>query len=79
MRSQRVDSSVALTVGYDDKRCVLKVRYPNGRAYYYLGVPPAVYRDLMAAPSLGKYLNEVIKPAYRAVRAMAPRPRRRRG
>ena len=77
MRSQRVDSSVALTVGYDDQRHVLKVRFRNGRAYYYLGVPPAVYRSLLAAPSLGRYLNEVIKPAYRAVRATAPRSRRR--
>jgi KTSC domain len=77
MRSQQVDSSVALTVGYDERRCVLKVRFRNGRAYYYLAVPPAVYRDLLAAPSLGKYLNEVIKPAYRAVRAAPPRRRRR--
>jgi KTSC domain len=77
MHSQRVDSSVALTVGYDDRRCVLKVRYRNGRVYYYLGVPPAAYRELLAAPSLGKYLNEAIKPAYRAVRAVPPRRRRR--
>ncbi|MBV8518447.1 MAG: KTSC domain-containing protein [Acidobacteria bacterium] len=68
MESQLVDSSVLLSVGYDAERSVLKVRFRNGRLYFYLDVPRAVYERLMAAPSIGKYLNETIKPTYRAVR-----------
>ena len=71
MRSKRVDSSVLLSVGYDEKRRVLKVRFRNGRVYYYLVVPPAEYRALLKAPSTGKYLHEVIKPKYQVVRGTA--------
>ena len=69
MRSQRVDSSVLLSVGYDRQAGLLKVRFRNGRTYYYLGVPDTVHRELLSAESIGKYLNEVIKPNYRAVDA----------
>lgn len=67
MRSKPVDSSVILSVGYDKRRSVLKVRFRNGRSYYYLAVPAAVHQALMTSPSMGKYLNEEIKPNYRAV------------
>lgn len=69
MQSKTVDSSVLLSVGYDTARRVLKVRFRNGRTYYYLDVSPASHRALLSAPSIGKYFNEVIKPAHRAVRA----------
>ena len=68
MHSQLVESSVLLSVGYDEPRRVLKVRFRNGRVYYYLAVSPAEYRALLKAPSMGKYFNEVIKPKHRAVR-----------
>ena len=66
MRSQRVDSSVILSVGYDEARRVLKDRFRNGRTYYYMVVPAQAYEEL-TAPSIGKYLNEEIKPHYRVV------------
>jgi hypothetical protein len=73
MRSTQVDSSVVLLVGYDEARRVLKVRFRNGRTYYYLAVPADAYRELMAAPSLGKYLNEVINlPIARSAPARSP-------
>ncbi len=67
MRSTTVDSSVILSVGYDDRRQILKVRFRNGRIYYYLDVPPSAYAALMSSPSVGRYFNETIRPAYRAV------------
>lgn len=73
MRSKPVDSSVVLSIGYDDQRHILKVRFRNGRTYYYLSVPRNVYRQFIRAASAGKYLNEVIKPNYRAVRAVTRR------
>ena len=67
MQSQRVDSTVILSVGYDERRKILKVRFRNGRTYYYLSVPAEIHHNLLIAPSIGKYLNEVIKPAYRVI------------
>jgi KTSC domain len=67
MRSRSVESSVILSVGYDATRQILKVRFRNGRTYYYLRVPASDHRALLAAPSIGKYLNENIKPRYKAV------------
>lgn len=69
MRSQSVISSAVLTVGYDNDRQLLKVRFRNGRTYLYLDVPGDVYQRLMESESIGKFVNEEIKPAYRAVKA----------
>ncbi|MDQ3280190.1 MAG: KTSC domain-containing protein [Acidobacteriota bacterium] len=71
IRSKAVDSSVLATVGYDKQRRVLKVRFRNGRIYYYLDVSPAEHAALLASTSIGKYFNEVIKPQHRAVRVRA--------
>ena len=68
MLSKRVDSSVIQSIGYDEQRHLLKVRFHSGRTYYYLDVAPSAHRALLAAPSIGGYFNEVIKPAHRAVR-----------
>jgi lysyl-tRNA synthetase class 2 len=67
IESERVDSSVVISVGYDTARRVLKVRFRSGAVYYYLDVPSEIHRALMTAPSIGKFLNEVIKPRFEAV------------
>jgi hypothetical protein len=69
MRSEIVDSSVIMSIGYDAQRRLLKVRFRNGRVYWYLDVPATTYRSLMTAASIGKYFNENVKPNHRAVRA----------
>ena len=69
-------------MGYDIARHLLKVRFRNGRTYYYLDVPRETYRRLMTAESLGKFINEEIKPKYKAVRvpdAKPPNTRRKPG
>lgn len=66
MATQRVGSSVIATVDYDGERRVLEVTFRTGRVYRYLGVPPAVYRELLASDSKGKYFNQKIRPKYRA-------------
>ena len=66
MRKKPVTSSVVIAAGYDAEHRILEVKFRNGRTYYYLDVPPAEYQRFMAADSVGAYLNEVIKPNYRA-------------
>ncbi|WP_152365220.1 KTSC domain-containing protein [Microlunatus speluncae] len=61
---QRVSSSSIRAVGYDDEHGRLFLEYTNGGRYVHFGVPASVYRDLLAAESIGAYVNRVIKPRY---------------
>jgi hypothetical protein len=61
-----VDSSSVLSVGYDSATFELEIEFHNGRVYRYLQVPIAAYRLLLQAPSIGEYVNTVIKPRFEA-------------
>jgi hypothetical protein len=64
MRRQRVRSSSIRTVGYDDETNTLELRYAGGKVYHYLDVPKEVFVDLLAAPSIGAFVNTDIKPNF---------------
>ncbi|HET9958632.1 MAG TPA: KTSC domain-containing protein [Polyangiaceae bacterium] len=64
-----VSSSVA-KVGYDPEQHVLEVEFHGGRVYRYVHVPIAAYRLLLQAPSIGEYINRVIKPRFEAQRVI---------
>jgi lysyl-tRNA synthetase class 2 len=66
MERQPVDSSSIASVGYDDRSFELDIEYKNGRIYRYSQVPAAAYRLLLRAPSIGQYVNQVIKPRFEA-------------
>ena len=51
-------------VGYDPKTRILKVVFNSGRTYRYEGVPPKVYKELMAADSKGRYMRSEIIGVY---------------
>lgn len=58
-------SSNVAAIGFDDRSSTLIVRFHDGgRVYSYHGVPPAVYREFLAAPSKGRFLAQVIKGFY---------------
>ena len=62
---RRVDSSSVEAIGYDPATAKLYIRFHgSGRAYVYYGVPPAVYASLMAADSIGRFVNAEIKGTY---------------
>lgn len=63
-----VDSTSIRAVRYSEERRALAVRFRSGTAYEYEGVPPEEYARLLAAGSLGAYLNTRIKPRYRFTR-----------
>ncbi|WP_082880736.1 KTSC domain-containing protein [Eikenella sp. NML99-0057] len=62
MHHQFVSSSTLLSIGYEHP--VLEVRFKHGGCYQYHGVPEGVYRELLNAPSKGRYLHYQIKPFY---------------
>lgn len=59
-----VDSSNVEAVGYDSNSRELHVQFLSGGYYVYHDVPQDVYDDLLASPSIGSFLNRVVKPSY---------------
>lgn len=69
MHRQRLNSSVVLSAGYDQKRRVLEIEVEGGAVYQYLAVPAREFFALLAAESHGRYYNQHIKPNYEFRRA----------
>lgn len=61
-----VESSSVRAIGYEPATFELEIEFHNGRAYRYQRVPMAAYRLLLRAPSVGKFVNEQIKPRFAA-------------
>lgn len=59
----QVSSSSLASVGYDAAKQILEVEFNTGTIYQYVGVPVAVYEELMAASSHGTYFAHNIKNA----------------
>ena len=68
MERHSVQSTSIVSVGYDPDSYHLDVEYQGGRVYRYDNVPHAAYRLLLQARSIGQYVNDVIKPRFRATR-----------
>lgn len=62
MRRRLVDSSSVRSVGWSDG--TLELEYVNGSIYQYDDVPQTTFAALLAAPSIGAYVNTHIKPYY---------------
>lgn len=59
-----VESSNVASIGYDTASNTLEVEFKNGGVYRYLYVSISHWVDIQKAPSVGKFLNEHIKPAH---------------
>ncbi len=60
-----VQSSNVTSVGYESDTRTLLVRFKSGDLYKYRNVPPEVYKGLLMAESVGKYLNQHIKKTFK--------------
>lgn len=63
MRRVPVSSSNVAEVGYDPESETLEVAFNGGSVYQYFNVPSTIHAGLMAASSVGRYLNVHIKKA----------------
>lgn len=63
---QEVRSSNILKVGYHADSNTLAVLYKGGILWHYSTVAPEVHQELMAAPSVGAFVQARIKPVYPA-------------
>lgn len=59
-----VSSTAIEEVAYDPAQRHLTIRFVHGGRYTYLDVPPHVARDLIAAPSHGRYFHDHIRDRY---------------
>jgi hypothetical protein len=64
MQVVTVESTALVTVGYDETRELLQVEFGGRVIYHYFGVPAAVHRGLLAAPSKGCYFNQAIRGRF---------------
>lgn len=63
-----VASTTLATVAYDDIESLLQLEFRSQAVYHYFGVPAAVYKSLLDAPSKGSYFNQAIRGRYPYVR-----------
>lgn len=63
MSSQRVsvESACIASIAFSLEENVLQLEFRNGLAYEYFGVPPALFSDLLSAPSKGAFVTRFIR------------------
>lgn len=71
MKRVPVVSSNVAEIGYDSATKTLEVAFKRGGVYQYFNVPSSIHDGLMAAPSVGRYLDVNVKKAGYAVRKVA--------
>jgi len=64
MQHVLVDSTTLASAGHDARSAVLELQFRSGAVYQYFAVPPAVYQNLLWAPSKGAYFNRNIRGRY---------------
>lgn len=68
MSRQPVVSSNVRSIGYDAERHVMEIEFHSGGVYQYHDVPPDVYREVMAARSVGQAVHMRIQTRYRVTK-----------
>lgn len=61
---QPVTSGHIAAVGYEPESSTLHIAYKTGKTYQHAGVPAAKFDALLAAPSVGQYVNANIKTQH---------------
>jgi hypothetical protein len=61
---QPVVSSDVAAIGYEESSQTLEIEFKATGAYRYFSVPKAVFDELMATPSPGKFFRQHIKGKY---------------
>ncbi|QYD69012.1 KTSC domain-containing protein [Paraburkholderia edwinii] len=59
-----VRSRAIRAVGYDPSTMHMRIRFKQGDAYDFCGVPAHIYQGLMDASSKGTYYNDHIRDKY---------------
>lgn len=64
MKRIPVKSTDIVSIGYDKEVSILEVEFRRESIYQYANVPENVFKELMAADSIGTYFNSHIRDQY---------------
>ena len=53
-----VSSSQVASVGYNEEKKILRVKYVSGGIYDYHDVPARIFDEMLQAESVGKYMHQ---------------------
>jgi hypothetical protein len=67
IKREAVQSTALASVGYSTRLHALEIEFRSGAIYRYLEVEPAIYHQLMLAPSKARFYNEKIRRKYRSL------------
>ena len=67
IKRHAVQSTALASVGYSRRLHALDIEFRNGAIYRYLNVDPAIYHELMIAPSKARFYDEKIRRKYRSL------------
>ena len=65
MKREPVKSSNLKSIGYDKAKKLLEIESHTGAVYQYLNVLEHIYKQLVRAPSIGKYFHQQILNQYK--------------
>jgi len=65
MQALPVVSNTLDQIAYDAGRRLLEITFRTRHTYQYFGVPATVVKQLLEAPSKGRYFNQAIRGKYR--------------
>ncbi len=68
MEMQKVDSVSVKAIGHDPETSTLHVQFNSGDTYHFHNVSALKHKALMAADSVGRHLNTIIKPNHKATK-----------
>lgn len=63
-RNPITNSSNIIAAGYDADSSTMEIEFPRGGVYRYLSVPYGEYKNLITAPSPGRFFHQAIKGHY---------------
>jgi hypothetical protein len=64
MNVTAVESTTLATVAYDGTQNLLQLEFCSQAIYQYFGVPASVHKDLLLAPSKGRYFNQAVRGRF---------------
>lgn len=72
IQREPISSSFIGAIGYDPTSSRLQVEFNNGSLYQYEGVSPALYREMLQSPSVGRVYTTEIRGNYPSTRLQGP-------
>jgi len=73
MAREYLTSTSVVWADYDASARTLEIAFVSGGVYRYFDVSLAIFEQLRAAESKGRFVNEVVKKRHRYARLGAPR------